>query len=65
MLLRKRCPRHRPVYFAPSGSALYLVQVKKPAESTGPWDYYKMLSLIPGDKVFRSLEDGGCSLAGR
>jgi branched-chain amino acid transport system substrate-binding protein len=44
---------------------MYLVEVKKPAESTGPWDYYKVLSVIPGEKVFRSLEDGGCPLVKR
>jgi branched-chain amino acid transport system substrate-binding protein len=41
---------------------LYLMQVKKPAESTAPWDYYKVLSVIPGKEAFRSLEDGGCPM---
>jgi branched-chain amino acid transport system substrate-binding protein len=31
---------------------LYLVQVKTPAESKAPWDYYKILATIPGDKAF-------------
>ena len=31
---------------------LYLVQVKTPAESKQPWDYYKILATIPGDKAF-------------
>ena len=35
---------------------MYFVQVKTPAESNGPWDYYKILSTIPGDKAFRPLE---------
>jgi branched-chain amino acid transport system substrate-binding protein len=39
---------------------MYLVQVKTPGESTGPWDYYKILSVIRGKDAFRSLEDGGC-----
>jgi branched-chain amino acid transport system substrate-binding protein len=42
---------------------MYLAQVKKPAESTGPWDYYKILATIPGDQAFHSLADGGCPLA--
>ncbi|MGA8900016.1 ABC transporter substrate-binding protein [Bradyrhizobium sp.] len=41
---------------------MYLAQVKSPAESKGPWDYYKILSTIPGDQAFRSLADGGCPL---
>jgi branched-chain amino acid transport system substrate-binding protein len=41
---------------------MYFVQVKAPAESTGPWDYYKILSTIPGDQAFRSLDEGGCPL---
>ena len=40
----------------------YLVQVKTPAESKGPWDYYKIVSTIPADQAFRPLADGGCSL---
>jgi branched-chain amino acid transport system substrate-binding protein len=41
---------------------MYLAQVKSPAESRGSWDYYKILSTIPGDQAFRSLADGGCPL---
>ena len=40
----------------------YLVQVKSPAESKAPWDYYKVLATIPADEAFRPLKDGGCSL---
>jgi len=40
----------------------YLVEVKKPAESKGPWDYYKVRATIPADQAFRPLADGGCSL---
>ncbi len=42
---------------------MYLAQVKKPADSAGPWDYYKLLATIPGEQAFRSLADGGCPLA--
>jgi len=40
----------------------YLVQVKTPAESKAPWDYYKIVATIPADQAFRPLADGGCSL---
>jgi branched-chain amino acid transport system substrate-binding protein len=40
----------------------YLVQVKTPAESKYPWDYYKIVATIPADQAFRPLADGGCSL---
>lgn len=41
---------------------MYLVQVKAPEESKGPWDYYKILRTIPGDEAFRPLQDGNCPL---
>jgi branched-chain amino acid transport system substrate-binding protein len=40
----------------------YLVEVKKPAESKGPWDYYKVRTTIPADQAFRPLKDGDCPL---
>ncbi len=40
----------------------YLVQVKTPAESKAPWDYYKVLATIPAEQAFRPLSEGGCSL---
>jgi branched-chain amino acid transport system substrate-binding protein len=44
---------------------MYFAQVKTPAESSGPWDYYKILAVIPGDQAFRALADGGCPLVAR
>jgi branched-chain amino acid transport system substrate-binding protein len=41
---------------------LYLFEVKKPEESKGPWDYYKLLATIPADKAFRPLSEGNCPL---
>lgn len=41
---------------------MYLFQVKGPGDSTGPWDYYKLLSTIPGEIAFRPLSEGGCAL---
>ena len=41
---------------------MYLFEVKKPAESKGPWDYYKHLSTISGDQAFATVQDSGCTL---
>lgn len=41
---------------------LYLFEVKKPSESKKPWDYYKELAVVPGDKAFPSAKDSGCPL---
>src|SRR4051794_22968576 len=40
----------------------YLVEVKKPSESKGPWDYYKVKATIPAEQAFRPLADGDCPL---
>lgn len=40
----------------------YLVEVKKPSESKGPWDYHKIRATIPADQAFRPLAEGGCPL---
>jgi branched-chain amino acid transport system substrate-binding protein len=40
----------------------YLWEVKKPSESKGPWDYYKLLGTTPADEAFRPLDKGGCPL---
>lgn len=44
---------------------MHLVEVKKPAESRGPWDLYRILATIPADQAFRPLADGGCPLVRR
>ncbi len=41
---------------------LYLFEVKSPAKSKGPWDYYKQLRTIPAAQAFRPLDQGGCNL---
>jgi branched-chain amino acid transport system substrate-binding protein len=41
---------------------MYLFEVKKPAESKGPWDYYKLRATIPAAEAFRPLKDGKCPL---
>jgi len=40
----------------------YLFEVKKPSESKGAYDYYKLRATIPADQAFRPLKDGGCEL---
>jgi branched-chain amino acid transport system substrate-binding protein len=41
---------------------VYLFEVKKPSESKGPYDYYKVRATIPAEQAFRPEKDGGCSL---
>ncbi len=40
----------------------YLFQVKTPAESKKPWDYYKLLATTPPDQAFMPVKDEGCPL---
>ncbi|MEW6767466.1 MAG: ABC transporter substrate-binding protein [Pseudomonadota bacterium] len=40
----------------------YLFEVKSPAESKGPWDYYKLVGTTPADKAFRPLSESTCPL---
>ena len=42
-----------------------LVEVKTPAESSGRWDYYKIIATIPGDQAFRPAGEDGCPLIKR
>ncbi len=58
-------------HFAKSGKVLangrmvadlYLFEVKKPSESTKPWDYYKLLATVPGDKAYPTAAESGCPL---
>ena len=41
---------------------MYLFEVKKPEESKGEWDLYKLLATVPGDEAFRPLDKGNCPL---
>ncbi|MDQ2803286.1 MAG: ABC transporter substrate-binding protein [Pseudomonadota bacterium] len=41
---------------------MYLWQTKTPAESTGPWDFFKLLHTIPPDRAFKPLAESGCPL---
>jgi branched-chain amino acid transport system substrate-binding protein len=42
---------------------MYLFQVKTPAESKAPWDFYKLIETIPAAEAFRPIEQGGCTMA--
>jgi len=41
---------------------MYLMEVKKPAESKYPWDYYKVVATIPGDQAYATKAETKCSL---
>ena len=41
---------------------MLLVQVKTPTESKGPWDYYHVRDVIPGDQAFKPLSQSTCPL---
>ncbi len=44
---------------------MYLYEVKKPSESKGPWDYYKLIHEIPAAEAFRPLDQGECPLVAK
>jgi branched-chain amino acid transport system substrate-binding protein len=39
----------------------YLFEVKSPADSKAPWDYYKLLQTTPAEEAFRPMSEGGCA----
>ena len=41
---------------------MYLFEVKKPSESKGAWDYYKLRATIPAEQAFRPVDQGDCPL---
>ena len=52
-------------YILPNGRKIHDVhvfQVKAPEESKSPWDFYKLVSTVPGEQAFLSLADSGCTL---
>jgi branched-chain amino acid transport system substrate-binding protein len=44
---------------------MYLYEVKKPEESKGEWDIYKVLATIPANEAFRPMDQGGCPLVAK
>ncbi len=41
---------------------MYLFEVKKPSESKGPWDYYKLIRAVPANEAYRPLDKDNCPL---
>ena len=40
---------------------MYLMQVKTPKESKGPWDYYKVVATIPGEQAYTTKAETKCA----
>jgi branched-chain amino acid transport system substrate-binding protein len=41
---------------------MYLMQVKAPAESKYPWDYFKVAQVIPGEQAYMTKAESKCAL---
>jgi branched-chain amino acid transport system substrate-binding protein len=41
---------------------MFLMQVKSPADSKEPWDYFKLVQTVPGEQAFTTVADSKCSL---
>ena len=41
---------------------MYIMQVKKPSESKGPWDFYNLVDTMSGDEAYGKLADSTCPL---
>lgn len=39
---------------------MYVVRVKRPAESKYPWDYYEIKATIPAEQAFQALSKSAC-----
>ncbi|AXK80723.1 ABC transporter permease [Pseudolabrys taiwanensis] len=65
----KKLPTDDPLfgkgYILPNGRKIhdaYVFQIKSPEESKSDWDYYKLVSTVPGKEAFLTLEQSGCKL---
>ena len=65
----KEMPSHDPLFgdgsVRPDGRhihTMYLFQVKTPAESKAPYDFYKTVQTIPAAEAFRPLAEGRCPM---
>lgn len=65
----KRAPIRDPLFgevtVRPDGRvihAMHLFEVKRPEESRGAWDYYKLVGTVPAAEAFRPMAEGGCAL---
>jgi branched-chain amino acid transport system substrate-binding protein len=43
---------------------MYVMQVKSPKESRYPWDYYRVVTVMPGSEAFGPIT-GRCPLAAK
>ena len=41
---------------------MYVMQVKTPAESKYPWDYYRLVRTMNGEQAFGKLSESACPL---
>jgi branched-chain amino acid transport system substrate-binding protein len=41
---------------------MYLFEVKRPAESSNPWDYYRLLATVPGEQAFATKAETRCEM---
>jgi branched-chain amino acid transport system substrate-binding protein len=41
---------------------MYMAQLKAPSESKEPWDVYKIVATVPGEKAFKPVEQSECPL---
>ena len=44
---------------------MYVMQVKTPAESKGPWDYYKLVQTMTGEQAYGKISESSCPLVKR
>jgi len=65
----KSMPTNDPLFgkgeIQPNGRTIhsaYLFEVKKPSESKGPWDFYKLIGTVPGDQAFTPLSESKCAM---
>jgi branched-chain amino acid transport system substrate-binding protein len=65
----KSIPTNDPLFgkgeIQPNGRTIhsaYLFEVKKPSESKGPWDLYKLVGTVSGDQAFTPLSESTCPL---
>ena len=66
----KQMPVESAVYDGPAsiradGRAItpaYLFEVKRPEDSRGEWDFYKLIATVPAGQAWRPLTETGCSL---
>ena len=65
----KSMPTNDPLFgkgeIQPNGRTIhsaYLFEVKKPSESKGPWDFYKLIGTVASDQAFTPLSESKCAM---